>query len=236
MSAAGFSTRAIHSGQEPDGSSGAVVVPITLSSTFVQDRIGEHRGFEYSRSGNPTRHAAETCLADLEGGTGGLCFASGLAAQDAVLRLVEPGRRVVLCNDAYGGTYRLISTIHGERGVAWTAASFRGDLDNLFDETVAMVWIETPTNPLLGIIDIRSVVEAAHRVGALVVVDNTFATPYIQQPLSWGADIVVHSATKYLGGHSDVVGGVVVTRDNALHERLAFIQNAAGAILSPFDS
>ena len=232
-----FETRAIHTGQDPDPASGAVVVPITLSTTFAQEGVGGHKGFEYSRSGNPTRAALETCVASLENARHGLAFASGLAAEDNVLRLLSRGDRIVLGNDAYGGTFRLISKIYGPLGHPWTAVDLT-DLDRLraeWRDDTAMVWLETPTNPLLTCFDIEAIVDIAHERGALVVVDNTFATPYLQQPLTMGADIVVHSATKYLGGHSDVVGGFLALDDDALAERLTFTQNAAGAVPAPFD-
>lgn len=232
-----FETRAIHAGQEPDPTTGAVVTPISLSTTFAQDAVGRHKGYEYSRSGNPTRTALETCLASLEGVAHGLAFASGLAAEDAVLRLLRPGQRVVLGNDAYGGTFRLIAKLWEPLGVAWTAADLT-DVDQLvatWPDDTGLVWLETPTNPLLTCIDIAAVAEVAHARGALVVVDNTFATPYLQQPAAHGADVVVHSATKYLGGHSDVVGGLLAVDDAELAERLRFFQNAAGGVPSPFD-
>jgi cystathionine gamma-synthase len=233
----GFETLAVHAGQQPDPATGAVVVPISLSTTFAQDGVGGHKGFEYSRSGNPTRTALETCVAALESARHGLAFASGLAAEDNVLRLVPPGKRVVLGNDAYGGTFRLIARVWGPTGMQWTAVD-PTDVDALAREwpaDTAMVWLETPTNPLLTCIDIEAVAAVAHEHGALVVVDNTFATPYLQRPLTLGADIVVHSSTKYLGGHSDVVGGFVAVNDDELAERLRFTQNAAGAVPSPFD-
>ncbi len=233
----GFETRAIHAGQEPDPASGAVVTPITLATTFAQDRVGIHKGYEYSRSGNPTRAALETCLASLEGARFGLAFASGLAAEDNVLRLLTPGDRILLGNDAYGGTFRLISKVFGPIGYPWSAVDLT-DIDALADDWPAdtkMVWLETPTNPLLTCFDIEAIAAVAHRHGALVVVDNTFATPYLQRPLEHGADIVVHSATKYLGGHSDVVGGFVAVDDETLDQSLRFTQNAAGAIPAPFD-
>jgi cystathionine gamma-synthase len=233
----GFETRAVHAGQEPDPASGAVVTPITLSTTFAQEGVGGHRGYEYSRSGNPTRAALEACVASLEGARHGLAFASGLAAEDNVLRLLSPGDRIVLGNDAYGGTFRLIAKVFGPVGYPWTAVDLT-DLDALRDGwsyDTRIVWLETPTNPLLTCIDIAAVAEIAHERGALVVVDNTFATPYLQQPLAHGADIVVHSATKYLGGHSDVVGGFLALDDDELAERLRFTQNAAGAVPAPFD-
>ena len=237
-----FETRAIHAGQEPDPTTGAVVTPISLSTTFVQDSVGVHKGYEYARSGNPTRSALEACVASLEGVTHGLAFASGLAAEDAVLRLLRPGQRVVLGNDAYGGTFRLIAKVWEPLGVTWTAVDLTGTTDGGVDalaatwpDDVGMVWLETPTNPLLTCIDIAAVADLAHARGALVVVDNTFATPYLQQPAAHGADIVVHSATKYLGGHSDVVGGFLAVDDAELAERLRFFQNAAGGVPSPFD-
>jgi cystathionine gamma-synthase len=233
----GFETRAVHAGQAPDEASGAVVTPITLSTTFAQSEVGRHRGFEYSRSGNPTRAALETCVASLEGGRHGLAFASGLAAEDNVLRLLSAGDRVLLGNDAYGGTFRLISKVWAPLGVSWSAVDLTdvADVDASWPSDARMVWLETPTNPLLTCVDIEAVADVAHRHGALVVVDNTFATPYLQQPLSLGADIVVHSATKYLGGHSDVVGGFVALDDDSLAERIRFTQNAAGAVPAPFD-
>ena len=231
----GFETRAVHTGQEPDPITGAVVTPISLSTTFAQDGVGGHKGFEYSRSGNPTRAALEACVASLEGGQRGLAFASGLAAEDNVLRLLRPGDRVLLGNDAYGGTFRLISKVH--TALSWTAVDLL-DIDALAADWPAdtkLVWLETPTNPLLRCFDIERIAEIAHGRGALVCVDNTFATPFLQQPLALGADIVVHSATKYLGGHSDVVGGFLALDDDDLAGRLAFTQNAAGAVPAPFD-
>jgi len=233
----GFETRAVHAGQSADPTSGAVVTPITLSTTFAQDGVGNHKGFEYSRSGNPTRAALEACVASLEQAAHGLAFASGLAAEDNVLRLLTPGDRIVLGNDAYGGTFRLISKLYGPVGYPWTAVDLT-DVDalraNWLPDT-RLVWLETPTNPLLTCFDIAAISEIAHANGALVCVDNTFATPYLQQPLLHGADIVVHSATKYLGGHSDVVGGFLALNDEALAHRLRFTQNAAGAVPAPFD-
>jgi cystathionine gamma-synthase len=232
-----FETRAIHAGQDPDPTTGAVVTPISLATTFAQHGVGAHRGYEYSRSGNPTRTALEVCAASLEDAAHGLAFASGLAAEDNILRLVEPGRRVLLGNDAYGGTFRLLDKVWRPLGVTWTAVDLT-DLDALaadWPADTAMVWLETPTNPLLTCIDIEAVAAIARQRGALTVVDNTFATPYLQQPLTLGADIVVHSSTKYLGGHSDVVGGLVAVDDDALADRLRFTQNAAGAVPAPFD-
>jgi cystathionine gamma-synthase len=233
----GFETRAIHAGQDPDPTTGAVVTPISLSTTFAQEAVGKHLGYEYSRSGNPTRSALERCVASLEHADHGLAFASGLSAEDAVLRLLHPGRRIVLGNDAYGGTYRLIARVYGPAGYSWTAADLTdvAALEADWQPDTALVWLETPTNPLLTVVDIAAVAAVAHRHGAIVVVDNTFATPYLQNPLDHGADVVVHSATKYLGGHSDVVGGFLAVNDDSLAERLRFIQNAAGAVPSPFD-
>ncbi|WP_040496221.1 cystathionine gamma-synthase [Ilumatobacter nonamiensis] len=239
---AGFSTRAIHTGQEPDPTTGAVIPPISLATTFAQDGVGNHKGFEYSRSGNPTRSAMEAQIASLEQARYGMSFASGLAAEDNVLRLLTPphhtgGRRVLLGNDAYGGTFRLISKVWTPMGIPWAAVDLT-DVDALraeWPDDTGMVWLETPTNPLLTCFDIEAIAEIAHERGAIVVVDNTFATPYLQQPITLGADIVVHSATKYLGGHSDVVGGFVATSNDGFAERIAFTQNAAGAIPAPFD-
>jgi cystathionine gamma-synthase len=233
----GFETRAIHAGQAPDPSTGAVVVPISLATTFEQSAVGEHQGYEYGRSGNPTRTALEACVASLEGAAHGLAFASGLAAEDAVLRQLAPGDHVVLGDDAYGGTFRLIDKVHGPAGLAWGAADLTdpASLEAAWTDRTRMVWIETPTNPLLTVVDIAEVAAFARARGARVVVDNTFATPYLQQPLAHGADVVVHSSTKYLGGHSDVVGGFLTTNDADLAEALRFVQNAAGAVPSPFD-
>jgi cystathionine gamma-synthase len=233
----GFETQAIHAGQDPDPATGAIVVPIYQTSTFAQAEVGVHQGYEYSRSGNPTRTALEACIAALEGGTHGLAFASGLAGCDAVMRLLRPGDHLMLPNDAYGGTYRLAAQVHAPAGLAFDPVAL-GDLDAIkaaWRPETKMVWVESPTNPLLSIADIAAVAEFAHGYGALVAVDNTFATPYLQRPLELGADIVVHSSTKYLGGHSDVVGGVVVVADDGLAARLAFLQNAAGGVPGPFD-
>jgi len=235
----GFETLAIHAGQDPDPTTGAVVVPIYQTSTYVQSEVGQHRGYEYSRSGNPTRTALETCLAALEGGRTGLAFASGLAAEDCLLRTVaRPGAHVVVPDDAYGGTYRLFAQVLKRWGVEHTPVRL-GDLDAvraaLRPETV-LVWCETPTNPLLGVADIAGLAELAHGTGARLVVDNTFASPYLQRPIELGADVVVHSTTKYLGGHSDVVGGALVAADAGLGEELAYHQNAMGGVPGAFDS
>jgi cystathionine gamma-synthase len=213
------------------------VPPISLATTFAQREVGVHQGYEYSRSGNPTRTAVEQQVAALELARHGLAFASGLAAEDNVLRLLRQGQRVLLGNDAYGGTFRLISKVWQPLGFPWTAVDL-SDVDALaasWPDDTGMVWLESPTNPLLTCFDIEAVAAVAHARGALVVVDNTFATPYLQQPIALGADIVVHSATKYLGGHSDVVGGFLAVDDDSLAERLRFTQNAAGAVPSPFD-
>ncbi|SSC24753.1 Cys/Met metabolism, pyridoxal phosphate-dependent enzyme [Klenkia terrae] len=236
----GFSTRAIHAGQEPDPTTGAVVVPLHLTSTYKQDGVGGLRqGYEYSRSANPTRTALQDALASLEQGATGLAFASGLAAEDALLRTVlNPGDHLVIPIDAYGGTFRLISKVLQRWGVDHTPVDL-GDLDAVraaFRPTTKLVWCETPTNPLLGIADIAALAQLAHEHGALLAVDNTFASPYLQQPLPLGADVVVHSTTKYLGGHSDVVGGALVAGTAELGEQLAFHQNAMGAVAGPFDA
>lgn len=236
----GFATRCVHGFGGPDAATGAVVPPISLATTFAQDGVGGlAAGFEYSRSANPTRAALETHLATLEGGRHGFAFASGLAAEDALLRLVAPGDHVLVPDDAYGGTIRLALRVHAPAGLAVDTVDLT-DLDavaSAWRPSTGMVWIETPTNPMLRIVDVAAIAQIAHDAGhgTIVVVDNTFATPALQQPLDLGADIVVHSSTKYLGGHSDVVGGAVVTDDAALAERIGFLQNAAGAVPSPFD-
>ncbi|MQA25088.1 MAG: cystathionine gamma-synthase [Micromonosporaceae bacterium] len=235
-----FDTLAIHAGQEPDPVTGAVVPPIYATSTYHQDAVGALRnGYEYSRTRNPTRLALEECLAALEGGARGLAFASGMAAEDTLLRtLCKPGDHAVIPNDAYGGTYRLFSKVLEPWGLASTAAQL-SDVDAVRAALTAdttVIWVETPTNPLLGIADIAALAELAHDHGAMLVVDNTFASPYLQQPLALGADVVVHSTTKYVGGHSDVVGGAIVTASDELGERVAFHQNSMGAIAGPFDA
>ena len=232
-----FETRAIHDGQEPDPATGAIVTPIYQTSTYVQKKVGEHQGYEYSRTGNPTRTALERCLASLEGAAHGLAFASGMAAEDAILRLLSPGDHIIIPNDAYGGTYRLVARVYGPAGLQFSAVDMTeaAACSTEWRDNTKLVWIETPTNPLLRVIDIEAVAELAHERGAMVVVDNTFATPYLQQPLALGADIVVHSTTKYLGGHSDVIGGFAATNDPETAERLAFLQNAIGGVPGPFD-
>jgi cystathionine gamma-synthase len=236
----GFETRAIHAGQEPDPTTGAVVTPLVLSSTFAQDGVGGLRGgYEYSRSANPTRTAFETCIASLENGARGLAFASGLAAEDTLLRaLCRPGDHIVIPGDAYGGTFRLFARVLDKWGVTYTAVA-QQDLDTVraaVRDTTRIIWCETPTNPLLAIADISALAEIAHAADGRLVVDNTFASPYLQQPLGLGADVVVHSTTKYLGGHSDVVGGALVSSDAELGEELAFHQNAMGSIAGAFDA
>jgi cystathionine gamma-synthase len=233
----GFETRAVHAGHDPDPATGAVVPPISLSTTFAQEAVGRHRGWEYSRSANPTRAALEACLASLEGARHGLAFASGMAAEDAILRRLAPGDGIVLGGDAYGGTFRLFDKVYGAGGHPLVVADLTDPaaLDRGWPDGAAVVWAETPTNPALEIVDIAAVSEVAHAHGARLVVDNTFATPFLQQPLTLGADVVVHSSTKYLGGHSDVVGGLVACDDDDLAANIAFVQNAAGAVPSPID-
>jgi cystathionine beta-lyase/cystathionine gamma-synthase len=230
-----FETRAIHEGQEPDPATGAVTVPIYQTSTYVQEAVGEHKGYDYSRTANPTRRALELCLASLESAGHGFGFSSGMGATTTVMHLVSPGERVVAVNDVYGGTYRLFSKVYEPKGYEFEFAA-ADEVAAAIDERTRMVWLESPTNPLLNIVDIRAVVEAARAVDAVVVVDNTFATPYLQRPLELGADIVVHSTTKYLGGHSDLIGGFACTNDPTIAERLAFLQNSLGAVPGPFDS
>ncbi len=233
----GFETLAIHAGQPPDSATGAVVTPIHQASTFRQSSVGEHQGFEYSRTGNPTRFALETCLATLEAAPFGRAFSSGMSAIDAVLRLLGPGDHVLIGNDVYGGTYRLLSQVHARAGLQFDPVSIEdlADVVAAWQPTTRMVWVESPSNPTLRIADIAALAELTHARGALLVVDNTFATPYLQQPVLLGADIVVHSTTKYLGGHSDVVGGFVATVKPELAERIAFLQNTVGAVPGPLD-
>ncbi|MGX7678078.1 cystathionine gamma-synthase [Jatrophihabitans sp. DSM 45814] len=238
--AAGFNTRAIHAGQEPDSLTGSVAVPIYQTSTYKQDGVGGLRsGYEYSRSANPTRTALEECLAALESGARGLAFASGLAAEDTVLRtLCRPGDHVLLPDDAYGGTFRLIARVLGRWGVDYTPVAMHdaAAVAAAVRPTTRVIWVETPTNPLLNVADIAALAEISLQNNAKLVVDNTFASPYLQQPLGLGADVVIHSTTKYLGGHSDVVGGAAVTADASLGDEIAFHQNAMGAISGPFDA
>lgn len=237
----GFSTNAIHAGQAPDPTTGAVITPIHPSSTFAQDGVGGLRagGYEYSRSANPTRTALQECLAALEGGRHGIAFGSGMGASDVLLRvLVKPGDHLVIPHDAYGGTFRLVDKVLSGWGVEHTPVDL-GDVDALraaMRPTTRAVWCETPTNPLLGIADIAALADVARGAGARLVVDNTFASPYLQNPLALGADVVLHSTTKYVGGHSDVVGGALVTSDDELAERLLFTQNSVGSVPGPFDA
>jgi cystathionine beta-lyase/cystathionine gamma-synthase len=233
-----FETRAIHAGQEPDPTTGSVTVPIYQTSTYVQDAVGENRGYDYSRVANPTRTALQQCLASLEGAEHGVAYASGLAATTTLMHLVNPGDRVIAVNDVYGGVYRMFSQVYEPKGYLfdWIRAEEISErLADHLDERTRIVWLETPTNPLLNVIDIRAAAEAAHAAGALVVVDNTFASPYLQQPLSLGADVVLHSTTKYLGGHSDLIGGFLATSDPTIAERLYFLQKSLGAIPGPLD-
>jgi len=235
----GFSTRAIHAGQSPDPSTGAVMPPIYATSTYVQESPGVHKGYEYSRTQNPTRMAYERCIADLEGGTHGFAFASGMAATATVLELLPAGSHLVAMEDLYGGTYRLferVRRITAHLDITFTDLGRAGALEAALKPASRMVWIETPTNPTLRLVDIAATSAGARARNILTVVDNTFATPWSQRPLELGADIVVHSATKYLNGHSDMVGGVAIVRDAALAERVGYLQNAVGAIAGPFDS
>jgi cystathionine gamma-synthase len=232
-----FETRAIHEGQEPDPATGAITTPIYLTSTYVQDAVGEHKGYDYSRVANPTRTALQQCLASLESAEFGLAYSSGLGATTTIMHLLNPGDRVVLIADVYGGVYRMTSQVYEPKGYVFDylpAADFE-DLGSHLDEHTRLVWIETPSNPMLNIVDIRKAADAAHAAGAILVVDNTFATPFLQRPLELGADIVVHSTTKYLGGHSDVIGGFAATNDPTIAERLTFLQKSLGAVPGPLD-
>jgi len=233
-----FGTKAIHAGQEPDPATGAIMTPIYQTSTYVQAAPGDHKGYEYSRTSNPTRKALEMNLAALENGRFGACFGSGMAASDAIMKLLKPGDEVISTNDLYGGTYRLFTKIFEPFGIRFhfTGMHQTDALEALFNDNTKLVWVETPTNPMLNIIDIEAMAALAHKHHCLLVVDNTFATPYLQNPLDLGADIVVHSATKYLGGHSDVVMGAVICKDEALADKIYFIQNSSGAVCGPQDS
>jgi cystathionine beta-lyase/cystathionine gamma-synthase len=238
MTQDGFSTRAIHVGQEPDPATGAVIVPIYQTSTYAQSEVGVHKGFDYSRTANPTRAALEACLASLDNGRYGLAFASGMAAEDTLLHLFESGDHVVACDDVYGGTFRLFHRVLERAGLRFTFvdATRLEHVAGALEERTRLIWLESPTNPLLKLIDIAEVARLAHTRGILLAVDNTFASPYCQRPLELGADVVHYSTTKYLGGHSDVVGGALVTSDDGLHERLKFLQNAVGGVPGAFDS
>ena len=233
-----FETRAIHVGQEPDPATGAVTTPIYQTSTYVQEAVGVHKGYDYARVANPTRTALQECVASLEGAAYGHAFSSGLGAVTTLMHLLSPGDRVVAVNDVYGGIYRMFKLVYEPKGYEFTflpAEELSTALAEHLDERTRYVWLETPTNPALNIVDIAAAAQAAHAVGATVVVDNTFATPYLQQPLALGADVALHSTTKYLGGHSDVVGGFVATNDDAISEQLAFLQKSLGAVPGPFD-
>jgi cystathionine beta-lyase/cystathionine gamma-synthase len=233
-----FETRAIHDGQEPDPATGAVTVPIYQTSTYVQEAVGVHKGYDYARVANPTRSALQECLASLESAEHGIAFSSGLGATTTLMHLVDPGQRVVLIADVYGGVYRMTSQVYEPKGYRfeYVPANEFPNLSEHLDENTRMVWVESPSNPLLNVVDIRAAADAAHEVGAILVVDNTFATPYLQRPLELGADVVVHSTTKYLGGHSDTVGGFAATNDPTIAERLTFLQKSLGAVPGPFDS
>ena len=233
-----FETRAIHEGQEPDPATGAIITPIYQTSIFVQDAVGEHKGYDYARVANPTRTALQQALASLENADHGIAFSSGLGATTTLMHLVDPGQRVVLIADVYGGVYRMTSQVYEPKGYLFDyvpAAEFP-NLRHHLDDNTRIVWVESPSNPLLNVVDIRAAAHAAHDVGAILVVDNTFATPYLQQPLELGADVVVHSTTKYLGGHSDTIGGFIATNDPTIAERLYFLQKSLGAVPGPFDS
>ena len=232
-----FETRAIHEGQEPDPTTGAITTPIYLTSTYVQDAVGEHKGYDYSRVANPTRTALQQCLASLESAEHGIAFSSGLGAVTTIMHLLNPGDRVVLIADVYGGVYRMTSQVYEPKGYVFDylpAADFE-DLAEHLDDRTRLVWVETPSNPMLNIVDIEKAATAAHDAGAILAVDNTFATPFLQRPLELGADIVIHSTTKYLGGHSDVVGGFAATNDPTIAERLTFLQKSLGAVPGPLD-
>ncbi len=233
----GFETTAIHAGQKPDPQTGAVTVPVYQTTTYEQDAVGKDRGYEYSRTGNPTRTALEISIAALEGAKFGRAFASGMAAEDTILRLLNPGDHIVMGNDAYGGTFRLISKVLNRMGVTWSAVdlSRRENIEKNINGNTRIVWAETPSNPLLASVDIKLLSDIAHANGAMCVVDNTFATPYLQQPLAHGVDFVVHSTTKYLGGHSDVVGGFIAMNSPELDQEISFLQNAVGAVPAPWD-
>lgn len=233
-----FGTKAIHAGQEPDSATGAIMTPIYQTSTYVQDGIGNHKGFEYSRTGNPTRHALESNLAAIENGKYGACFGSGLAAIDCVIKMLNPGDEVISTNDLYGGSYRIFKTIFEKYGIKFHFVDMLDieNISNVINDKTKLIWVETPTNPMMNIIDLEAVSKIAKSNHALLAVDNTFATPYLQTPLDLGADIVMHSVTKYLGGHSDVVMGALVCNDDKIAEEMYRIQNSSGAVTAPMDS
>jgi cystathionine gamma-synthase len=232
-----FETRAIHDGQEPDPTTGALITPIYQTSTYAQEAVGKSKGYDYSRVSNPTRNALERCLASLENAQHGIAYASGLGATTTLMHLVNPGERVVLIADVYGGVYRMTSQVYEPKGYVfeYVRAEDFPELSAYLDERTRVVWVETPSNPMLNLVDIRSAADAAHAAGAILVVDNTFASPYLQNPLDLGADVVLHSTTKYLGGHSDVIGGFLATNDPTIAERLFFLQKSLGAVPGPFD-
>ena len=233
-----FGTKALHAGVEPDPSTGAIMTPIFQTSTYVQEEIGKHKGYEYSRTGNPTRHALETNIASLENGKYGACFGSGLAAIDCVIKMLEPGDEVISTNDLYGGSYRIFKTIFEKYGIVFHFVDMRelGNIEAKLNSKTKLIWIETPTNPVMNIIDIKGVSSMVNGKGIMVAVDNTFATPFLQRPLDLGADIVMHSVTKYLGGHSDVVMGALVVNNDHLATEMYRIQNSSGAVTAPMDS
>lgn len=233
-----FNTKVIHAGVHADSATGAIMTPIYQTSTYIQDEIGVHKGFEYSRTGNPTRAALESNLAAIESGKYGACFGSGLAAIDCVVKMLNPGDEVISTNDLYGGSYRIFKTIFEKYGIKFHFVNMLdlGNIESKINDNTKLIWVETPTNPMMNIIDIKSVCQLAHNKNILVGVDNTFATPYLQRPLELGADIVMHSVTKYLGGHSDVVMGALVTNDDAIAEEIYRIQNSSGAVCGPMDS
>jgi len=233
-----FNTKAIHAGVEPDPSTGAIMTPIFQTSTYVQDGVGKHKGYEYSRSKNPTRNALENAIAQLENARFGACFGSGLAAIDCIIKMLNPGDEVISTNDLYGGSYRLFQTIFAKYGIVFHYVSMAepAEVKKLVNNKTKLIWVETPTNPMINIINIEAMSNIAKEAGALLAVDNTFATPYLQTPINLGADIVMHSATKYLGGHSDVIMGALVTDNEKLAKEIYRIQNSSGAICGPFDS
>lgn len=233
-----FGTKAVHAGVEPDPTTGAIMTPIYQTSTYVQAAPGDHKGYEYSRTGNPTRNALENALAELENGKYGACFGSGLAASDCVMKMLKPGDEVISTNDLYGGSYRLFTKIYEGFGIKFhfVPMADAAMVQEKVNANTKLIWVETPTNPMMNIIDIKAMSAVAKKAGAMLCVDNTFATPALQQPLDLGADIVMHSVTKYLGGHSDVVMGALVTKDEAIKEKMYFIQNSSGAVCGPMDS
>ncbi len=233
-----FSTNAIHAGQDSDPTTGAIITPIYQTSTYAQTGMGKHKGYKYARTGNPTRTALEECIAALENGRYGLAFASGVAAEQAVLSLLSTGDHIVSCDDLYGGTYRVFESIMRRYNVetSYVATNAIAEYERAIRPNTKLLWLETPTNPLLRLVDIRAIADIAHRHNVMLVVDNTFSSPYFQQPLDLGADIVMHSTSKYINGHSDVIGGILVMNDAQVHQKIAFYQNAAGAVPGPFDA